>query len=77
MDILTGLLKCNINPFRPSWATLTRILAAAGFRLALELEKIPKLDRSELDDIQRILRLTPEERLLEVARASRFVSAMR
>ena len=65
------------NETSPSWTTLTRILAAAGFRLSLELERIPKLDPSELDDIPRILRLTPEERLLEVARTCRFVSATR
>jgi len=69
--------RIELNEKSPSWTTLTRILAAAGFRVSPELVRIPKLDRSELDDIPRILRLTPEERLLEVARVSRFVSAAR
>jgi transcriptional regulator with XRE-family HTH domain len=69
--------RIELNETSPSWTTLTRILAAAGFRVSPELVRIPKLDRSELDDIPRILRLTPEERLLEVARVSRFISAAR
>ena len=69
--------RIELNETSPSWTTLTRILAAAGFRVSPDLVRIPKLDRSELDDIPRILRLTPEERLLEVARVSRFVSAAR
>jgi transcriptional regulator with XRE-family HTH domain len=69
--------RIELNETSPSWTTLTRILAAAGFRVSPGLVRIPKLDRSELDDIPRILRLTPEERLLEVARVSRFISAAR
>jgi len=69
--------RIELNETSPSWTTLTRILAGAGFRVSPELVKIPKFDRSELDDIPRILRLTPEERLLEVARVSRFIAAAR
>ena len=69
--------RIELNETSPSWTTLTRILAAAGFRVSPELVRIPKLDRSELDDIPRILRLTPEQRLLEVARVSRFIAAAR
>lgn len=61
----------------PSLVTLTRLLRAAGFELSATLKRIPKLDRSLLDDIPRILRLTPEERLREVAQVSRFVAAAR
>ena len=66
--------RIELGETSPSLATLTRLLRAAGFRLAPELRKIPKLDRSELDDVPRILRLTAEERLLEVARVSRFIA---
>jgi transcriptional regulator with XRE-family HTH domain len=69
--------RIELGETSPSWATLTRILAAAGFQLSAELERIPRLDPSELDDIPRILRLTPEERLREVAQVSRFVAAAR
>jgi transcriptional regulator with XRE-family HTH domain len=61
----------------PSLVTLTRLLRAAGFELSAELKRIPKLDRTVLDDIPRILRLTPEERLREVAQVSRFLAAAR
>lgn len=61
----------------PSWHTLTGIIGAAGYEFRPELRRKPVLDPSELDDIPRILRLTPEERLLEVARLSQFMSAVR
>jgi hypothetical protein len=35
------------------------------------------VDPALLDDVPRILRLTPEERLREVAQVSRFISAAR
>lgn len=69
--------RIELGETSPSVKTLARILRAAGYDLSAELRRIPKLDRSELDDVPRILRLTPEERLLEVARVSRFVSAAR
>jgi len=69
--------RIELGETSPTLDTLTRILGAAGFRLSPELRRIPKLDRSELDDVPRILRLTPEERLLEVARVSRFIAEAR
>lgn len=69
--------RIELGETSPSWETLTRLLGAAGFDVLPELKKIRKLDRSELDDVPRILRLTPEERLLEVARVSRFIAAAR
>ena len=71
------IARIELGETSPSWATLTRILGAAGFTLSPQLKRIPKLDRTELDDIPRILRLTPEERLLEVASVSRFMAAAR
>jgi len=61
----------------PSLATLDRLVGAAGFELELELEPKPALDRQLLDDVPRILRLTPEARLREVANLSRFIGAAR
>ncbi len=69
--------RIELGETSPSLATLTRLLGAAGFRLSPQLRRISKLDRSELDDVPRILRLTPEERLLEVARVSRFIAEAR
>ena len=60
----------------PSWDTLTRLIKAAGFGLATTLRRI-SVDPAMLDDVPRILRLTPEERLREVGQVSRFISAAR
>jgi transcriptional regulator with XRE-family HTH domain len=60
----------------PSWETLTRLLKAAGFKLRTALRRI-SVDAALLDDVPRILALTPEERLREVAHVSRFIWAAR
>lgn len=61
----------------PSTATLTRLLAAAGFELRAELTPIAVADTHMLDDVGRILALTPEARLLEVRNVARFEAAAR
>jgi transcriptional regulator with XRE-family HTH domain len=68
--------RIELGETSPSWATLDRLLKAAGFQLAAALKRID-VDRTLLDDVPRILRLTPEERLHEVAQVSRFISAAR
>lgn len=56
----------------PSWQTMERLLRGAGFGLHANL--VPQLrGRSHmLEDVPRILRLTPEERLIELRNASKF-----
>ena len=57
----------------PSWQTMERLLRAAGF--ALHATLVPKLlggHSHTLEDVPRILRLTPEERLIELRNAARF-----
>ena len=71
------IARIELGETSPSMQTLARILRAAGYSLSPGLRRIPKLDSSDLDDVPRILRLTPEERLLEVAHVSRFISAAR
>ena len=61
----------------PSTANLARLLAAAGFELRAELCLAPVADTHMLEDVARILALTPEERLREVRNVSRFESAAR
>ena len=68
--------RIELGETSPSWATLSRLLAAAGFTLKAALKR-QRPDPQELDDVARILRLTPEQRLIEVARASAFISAAR
>jgi transcriptional regulator with XRE-family HTH domain len=56
----------------PGWKTLQRLVRGAGFELQVAL--MPRLrGRSHmLADVPRILRLTPEQRLLELRDAARF-----
>jgi transcriptional regulator with XRE-family HTH domain len=61
----------------PTWDTLDRLLAAAGQELRASL--VPRLvsDSHMLEDVPRILRLTPEQRLIELRNASRFLASAR
>lgn len=61
----------------PTWSTLQRLLRAAAFELHAEL--VPALVRRShmLDDVRRILRLSPEQRLLELHNASRMFETAR
>ncbi|MGH7646077.1 MAG: helix-turn-helix domain-containing protein [Gemmatimonadales bacterium] len=61
----------------PSWGTLARLLAAAGFQLDARLATRAALGSHMLDDVPRILRLTPEERLAELRNASRLAAEAR
>ena len=68
--------RIELGETSPSWNTLLRLLKAAGHTLLPTLKRT-EIDRSLLDDVPRILRLTPEERLREVGLVSRFVAAAR
>jgi len=68
--------RVELGNTSPSWATLNRLLKAAGFGLSAGLKRIA-VDPALLDDVPRILLLTPEERLREVGQVSRFVAAAR
>jgi len=61
----------------PSTRTLARLLAAAGFELRSTLELAPVAGSHMLEDVARILAMTPEERLTEVGNVSRFAAAAR
>lgn len=61
----------------PTWETLIRLLAAAGFDLDATLAVRPVFGSHMLDDVARILCLTPEQRLAEVANAGRFAAVAR
>jgi uncharacterized protein len=58
----------------PSVETLDRLLGAAGFELQRTLLPKPVVHSHMLEDSARILRLSPVERLREVANVSRFVA---
>lgn len=61
----------------PTTATLTRLLEAAGMDATVALAPTEAARSHMLDDVARILRLTPEQRLIEVRNLSRFVGAAR
>ncbi len=69
--------RIELGEASPTWHTLTRLLAAAGFDLDARLAVRPVARSHMLADVARILRLTPEERLREVANASRLASGAR
>lgn len=68
--------RIELGETSPTWSTLARLLRAAGFSLAGGLRRI-SVDPQLLDDVPRILALSPEGRLQEVAQVSRFLSAAR
>jgi transcriptional regulator with XRE-family HTH domain len=59
----------------PSWRTLQRLVNSAGFDLQGVLSPRPRGRSHMLDDVPRILRLTPEQRLLELRNAARFLAS--
>jgi transcriptional regulator with XRE-family HTH domain len=59
----------------PTVSTLGRLVEASGFELRAELVPGPVFDSHMMTDVERILRLDPEDRLLELRNLSRFESA--
>jgi transcriptional regulator with XRE-family HTH domain len=68
--------RIELGETSPSWSTLVRLLKAAGFTLSVDLRRVT-VDPQLLDDVPRILALSPEQRLREIAEVSRFVSSAR
>jgi transcriptional regulator with XRE-family HTH domain len=61
----------------PTVATLDRLLAAAGFELRTDVLPVLVKDSHMLADVERILSLSPEDRLIEMRNISRLeVSAL-
>ncbi|HSH76411.1 MAG TPA: helix-turn-helix transcriptional regulator [Longimicrobiales bacterium] len=69
--------RIEIGVTDPTGDTLVRLLEAAGFELRCALSPRPVLDSHMLDDVGRILSLTPEERLIEVRNFAAFEAAAR
>jgi transcriptional regulator with XRE-family HTH domain len=57
----------------PSTSTLNHLIEAAGFNLDAELTLKPVSNSHMLEDVNRILNLSPEERLLELASIDTFL----
>ena len=69
--------RIELGATRPTTETLERLVQAAGFELALTVRPRAVLDRQVLDDVPRILRLSPEDRLREVANLARLLAQAR
>ena len=69
--------RIELGQSSPTWHTLTSLLRATGHVLDPGIERVRVMDRTELDDVPRILRMKPEQRLEEVAAVSRFLAATR
>lgn len=67
--------RIELGQTNPTLETLTRLLAAAGFDLATHLLPRPVTGSHMLEDVARILSLSPEDRLAELANFSRFSAA--
>ncbi|MGH8134640.1 MAG: helix-turn-helix domain-containing protein [Steroidobacteraceae bacterium] len=59
----------------PTWKTLQRLVNCAGFHLHATLNPRLRGRSHMLDDVPRILRLTPEQRLLELRNTARFLAS--
>jgi predicted transcriptional regulator len=71
------IARIELGETSPTWDTLMRIVRASGHTLRTVLEVKPVVDQSILDDVPRILKMTPEQRLNEVAQVSRFITGAR
>lgn len=69
--------RIELGETSPTWETLSRLVAAAGFDLGVRLALRPAIGSHMLADVARIRALTPEARLAEVANMSRFALAVR
>jgi transcriptional regulator with XRE-family HTH domain len=61
----------------PTLKTLQRLVSKAGFELRATLSPQQRGRSHMLDDVPRILSLTPEQRLLELRNAARFFASAR
>ena len=69
--------RIELGRTSPTVVTLVRLLDAAGFDWRGELAIRAVTHTHMLEDVPRILSLTPEDRLREVANLSRFETAAR
>lgn len=69
--------RIELGTTSPTWATLERLVAAAGFTIDVQLDIAPVSGSHMLDDVARILALSVDQRLDEVANLSAFEASVR
>jgi transcriptional regulator with XRE-family HTH domain len=67
--------RIELGQTSPTWDTLSRLLRGAGFDVYARLAVASIAESHMLADVDRILALTPEDRLNELAAFARFVGA--
>jgi hypothetical protein len=73
----SAVARIELGATSPTWDTLTRLLEAAGFALDTALTPVLAGMSHMLDDVPRILALSPDDRLNELASMSRLLSSAR
>jgi predicted transcriptional regulator len=61
----------------PTWDTLQRLLTAANYEMVAHTEPRVVVESHMLEDVPRILAMTPENRMEEVKNVSRFLHDVR
>lgn len=61
----------------PTWDTLERLLKAADFDVRAQIEPRVGVASHLLEDVPRILRMSPEQRMQEIKNVSRFLHDVR
>lgn len=69
------IARIELGKTNPTTATLNHLLGSAGFELRSGLVLRPVEDSHMLEDVSRILQLSPEERLLEVRNLTELQAA--
>src|SRR5262245_34977158 len=59
--------RIELGATSPTWATLSRLVAAAGFQLRPDLVPLPRLDAEASMEVGRILSLSPQSRLADAS----------
>lgn len=71
------IARIELGETSPTWSTLSRLIAAAGFDLEARVELRPVVDSHMLADVARIRALSVEQRLAEVANVDRFLASVK
>ena len=61
----------------PTWSTLERLLQAANYEVVAHAEPAVVVGSHMLDDVPRILAMTPEQSMQEIKNVSRFLHDVR
>lgn len=73
----SAIARIECGQTSPTWATLERLLKAANYDVVAYAEPSVAVDSHMLDDVPRILAMTPEQNMQEIKNTSRFLHDVR